>query len=106
GGNVAAAQNSLAAARSGSAGLLPWEASHIGFFETLAAGDADAALAALRIHLTTWPRDALALTPTAFTNGLIGSSGRSDAKRAMIELLDNLAPHYGDDWWFLAHHGM
>ena len=24
----------------------------------------------------------------------------------MLELLDTLAPSYGDDWWFTAHHGM
>jgi tetratricopeptide (TPR) repeat protein len=24
----------------------------------------------------------------------------------MIDLLDSLAPYYGDDWWFMAHHGM
>lgn len=105
-GNVAAAFESLAAARAVSAGLSAWEASHIAFFELLAAGAAETALAALRVHLNAWPRDALALTPTAFTNGLIGSSGRADAKRAMIDLLDSLAPHYGDDWWFTAHHAM
>ncbi len=106
GGNAGAALESLAAARSVSAGLSAWEASHITFFELLAAGDAEAALAALRVHLNTWPRDALALTPTAFTNGLIGSSGRADAKRTQIQLLDSLARYYGDDWWFTAHHGM
>jgi hypothetical protein len=105
-GNMAAALESLAAARAVSGDLCAWEVRHIAFFELLAAGQAEAALAALRVHLKTWPRDALALTPTAFTNGLIGSSGRADAKRAMIDLLDSLAPHYGDDWWFTAHHGM
>jgi hypothetical protein len=24
----------------------------------------------------------------------------------LLELLDRLAPSYGDDWWFTAHHGM
>jgi tetratricopeptide (TPR) repeat protein len=46
------------------------------------------------------------LGTTAFTNGLIGSSGRAGQKRALLELLDGLAPSYGDDWWFTAHHGM
>ena len=27
-------------------------------------------------------------------------------KRMLLGLLDRLAPHYGDDWWFTAHHGM
>jgi len=105
-GDTAAALISLAAAKAVSAGLSAREASHIAFLETLAGGQAEAALAALLAHVNTWPRDALVLTPTAFTNGLIGSSGRADAKRAMIGLLDGLAQYYGDDWWFLAHHGM
>jgi tetratricopeptide (TPR) repeat protein len=105
-GEVAVAREAIAVAKALSGAVSEREASHIAFFELLSAGDADAALAALRVHLKTWPRDALALTPTAFTNGLIGSSGRADAKHAMIELLDELAPSYGDDWWFLAHHGM
>jgi hypothetical protein len=58
------------------------------------------------VHLNAWPRDALVLGTTAFTNGLIGSSGRAGQKRALLELLDGLAPRYGDDWWFTAHHGM
>jgi Flp pilus assembly protein TadD len=72
----------------------------------LSAGDAEAALAALPVHLNAWPRDALVLATAAFTNGLIGSSGRVGQKRALLELLDGLAPSYGDDWWFMAHHGM
>src|SRR5207248_2734840 len=57
-------------------------------------------------HLDTWPRDVLVLGTTAFTNGLIGSSGRAGQKRMLLDLLDRLAPYYGDDWWFTAHHGM
>jgi tetratricopeptide (TPR) repeat protein len=48
----------------------------------------------------------MVLGTTAFTNGLIGSSGRADQKRVLLDLLDALAPIYGDDWWFTAHHGM
>src|SRR5271155_4880184 len=57
-------------------------------------------------HLNAWPRDALVLATAAFTNGLIGSSGRAGQKRMLLEFLDGLAPSYGDDWWFTAHHGM
>jgi tetratricopeptide (TPR) repeat protein len=106
GGSGPAALASMATAKTVSSGLPAWEASHIAFFELFAAGDAQAALAALLEHLRAWPRDALALTSTAFTNGLIGSSGRTGVKREMIGLLDGLAPAYGDDWWFTAHHGM
>jgi hypothetical protein len=36
-------------------------------------------------------------------NGLIGASGRLGQKRQIAALMDSLAPHYGDDFWFLAH---
>jgi tetratricopeptide (TPR) repeat protein len=105
-GDAAAARASMAAANSLAAGLSAREASHIAFFDLLVAGDAEAALAVLPAHLSAWPRDALVLGTTAFTNGLIGSSGRAGQKRALLDLLDRLAPSYGDDWWFTAHHGM
>jgi tetratricopeptide (TPR) repeat protein len=105
-GDAAAARASMAAANSLSAGLSAREASHIAFFDLLSAGDTETALAALPAHLNAWPRDAVVLGTTAFTNGLIGSSGRVGQKRALLDLLDRLAPSYGDDWWFTAHHGM
>jgi len=105
-GDAAAARASMAAANSLSPGLSAREASHIEFFDLLVAGDAEAALAVLPAHLNAWPRDALVLGTTAFTNGLIGSSGRAGQKRTLLALLDGLAPSYGDDWWFTAHHGM
>ena len=105
-GATAAARASMAVANSLAAGQSAREASHIAFFNLLAAGDAEAALAALPAHLNAWPRDVVVLATTAFTNGLIGSSGRTGQKRALLELLDRLAPSYGDDWWFTAHHGM
>src|ERR1700724_3632794 len=105
-GDAAAARTSMAAANSLAAGLSAREASHIAFFVLLSVGDAEAALAALPAHLNAWPRDALVLGTTAFTNGLIGSSGRAGQKRALLDLLDRLAPRYGDDWWFQAHHGL
>jgi Tfp pilus assembly protein PilF len=105
-GDAAAARASMMAATSRTAGLSAREASHIAFFDLLVAGDAEAALSALRAHVEIWPRDAVVLATTAFTNGLIGTSGRAGQKRALLDLLENLAPIYGDDWWFTAHHGM
>jgi hypothetical protein len=105
-GDAAAARASMAAANPLAAGLSAREVSHIGFFGLLVAGDAEAALAALPAHLNAWPRDTVVLGTTAFTNGLIGSSGRAGQKRKLLELLDGLATSYRDDWWFTAHHGM
>jgi hypothetical protein len=105
-GDAAAARASMAVADSLAAGLSAREASHIAFFGLLVTGDAQAALSAVYAHLNAWPRDVLVLGTTAFTNGLIGSSGRAGQKRALLDLLDRLAPGYGDDWWFTAHLGM
>src|SRR5690348_523862 len=49
-GDAAAARASMAAANSLAAGLSAREASHIAFFDLLAAGDAEAAFAALPAH--------------------------------------------------------
>jgi tetratricopeptide (TPR) repeat protein len=106
-GDAPAAHEAMAAANALAAGLPAREASHVAYFALLIAGATEAALAALPAHLDAWPRDVLVLATTAFTNGLIGSSGRAGQKRQLLELLDRLAPHYGeDDWWFTAHHGM
>jgi hypothetical protein len=105
-GDAAGARGSMVAANSLAAGLPAREASHVAYLALLVAGDTGGALTALPAHLNAWPRDALVLGTTAFTNGLIGSSGRAGQKRSLLELLDRLAPHYGDDWWFTAHHGM
>src|SRR5262249_14011644 len=105
-GDAKEARASIASANSLSDGLSEREASHIAFFDLLVGGDHERALFALYVHLRAWPRDAVVLGTTAFTNGLIGNSGRAGQKRRLLELLDRLAPIYGDDWWFTAHHGM
>jgi Tfp pilus assembly protein PilF len=105
-GNAAASRASMATANSLTPSLSAREASHVAFFGMLVAGDAEGALSAVHAHLRAWPRDAVVLATTAFTNGLIGSSGRSGQRRALLDLLESLAPIYGDDWWFTAHHGM
>ena len=105
-GNVPAARAALAAAGNLAGGLPPREASHIAFLELVFAGRTDAAIAALHAHLAAWPRDALVLSTAANPNGLIGASGRIGQKHQIAVMMDSLAPHYGDDFWFLAHHAM
>ncbi|HUC09284.1 MAG TPA: hypothetical protein VL985_02525, partial [Stellaceae bacterium] len=82
-GDMAAARASMAAANSLTAGVSLREAGHIAFFDRVVAGDSEAALSALDRHLSAWPRDAMVLATTAFTNGLIGNSGRAGQKRAL-----------------------
>jgi len=105
-GNVAAARAALVAAKDLATRVLEREASHIAYFDLAFAGQTDAAIDALYAHLATWPRDALVLATAANPNGLIGASGRIGQKHQIAALMDSLAPHYGDDYWFLAHHAM
>jgi len=105
-GQMDAARASMAAATAAGGNLPEREASHLALFRLLLSGQSDAALGVLRTHLRTWPRDAMALSANAGQTGLIAMSGLAGRERALAEFLDSLAPHYGDDWWFIAHHGM
>jgi len=105
-GDVGAARLALAAAKGLASDVSEREASHIGFFDLVFAGETEAAIAALYAHLTAWPRDALVVASAANPNGLIGSSGRIGQKHRIAALMDSLAPHYGDDFWFVSYHAM
>lgn len=82
------------------------EASHIDVFRLLFSGQPAAALAAIRAHMRSWPRDALVLSLAANQGGLIGMSGLPGRERDLTDFLETLAPHYGGDWWFDGHYGM
>ena len=99
-------RDSMAAAQAASAGISKRELSHIDVFRPLFAGQQAAALAALRVHMDAWPRDAFALSLAANQGGLIGMSGLADREQDLAAFLTRLAPHYGDDWWFNGHYGM
>src|SRR5438874_748789 len=105
-GDVQKARAALGAAKDVAVGLSEREASHLRFFDFVFACRADAAIAALYKHLTAWPRDALVVASAANPNGLIGGSGRIGQKHQIAVLMDSLAPHYGDDFWFMAYHAM
>jgi len=64
------------------------------------------AIAAAYTHLKAWPRDALVVSSAANPNGVIGGSGRIGQKHQIAALMDSLAPHYSDDFWFLSYHAM
>jgi len=105
-GKVAAAREALTEATSLAGGVPEREASHVAFFDLVFAGRTDAAIAALHAHLAAWPRDALVVASAANPNGVIGGSGRIGQKHQIAVLMDGLAPHYGEDFWFLAYHAM
>jgi len=100
GSDVTGAQGAIATAQGLANGLPERDASHIDVFRLLVGGKADAALAAVRSHVATWPRDALVASTAANQTGLIGTSGRAGREQDQLDFLQGLAPHYGDDWWF------
>src|SRR5882672_9245511 len=105
-GEVAAARAALAAAKGLASDVSDRAASHIGFFDLVFAGQTEAALSALYVHLAAWPRDALVVASAANPNGLIGSSGCIGQKHQIAALMDSLAATYGDDFWFVSYHAM
>ena len=105
-GDIAGMRASFATALSLSDPGSARERSHIEVFRHLFAGQPVSALAALRAHVETWPRDALVLSLAANQGGLIGMSGLPGREQGLVDFLERLAPHYGEDWWFNAHYGM
>jgi tetratricopeptide (TPR) repeat protein len=80
------------------------ERQHVEVLALVVEGQGAAALHAARTHLREFPRDAMVLAPCTGVFGLIGFSGRQGREAEMLALLDGLATHYGDDWWFgMAH---
>jgi tetratricopeptide (TPR) repeat protein len=104
-GRLAEARAAAARARALAGGISRRERQHVGAIGVLVDGDAPGALAAVRAHLAEFPRDAIVLSLAVGAFGLIAFSGRPDHNALLLALLDDLAPHYGDDWWFAFAHG-
>ncbi|HRD76899.1 MAG TPA: tetratricopeptide repeat protein [Hyphomicrobiaceae bacterium] len=81
------------------------ERSHIGVYQEIISGKPPVALEKSKAHIAEWPRDAFALSPSCSVFGLIGFSGLKGREVEQLALLDPLARHYGDDWWFRCVHG-
>jgi tetratricopeptide (TPR) repeat protein len=82
------------------AGTSEREQSHIAIFDKILTGQGEAALAAIKQHLETWPRDAMAFAPATSVFGLIGFCGRAGREQEQLEMIAPLEKHYGDDWWY------
>jgi tetratricopeptide (TPR) repeat protein len=104
-GRLPEAKAAAARARSLTGAISRRERQHVEAIGILLDGDAPGALAAVRAHLTEFPRDALVLSLAVGAFGLIAFSGRPDHNALLLALLEDLAPHYGDDWWFAFAHG-
>src|SRR6185295_17565863 len=83
-GNLTAMRESLATSLSHSESGSARDLSHIEVFRHLFSGQAVAALAAIRAHVETWPRDALVLSLAANQGGLIGMSGLPGREQALV----------------------
>jgi tetratricopeptide (TPR) repeat protein len=99
------AKEAAARAQSLCESVTPHERRHVEAIALAINGAATEALAMVRAHASEYPRDALPLSLALGVFGLLGFSGRSDHHEAQLELLEELAPHWGDDWWFLGYLG-
>lgn len=104
-GRLAEAREAIGRARALAAGTSPREQGHVRILDLLTGGEPAKALEALLVHVEAFPRDALPLSTALGAFGLYGFSGRADHDAARLELCRKLAPHYGEDWWFLTHLG-
>jgi tetratricopeptide (TPR) repeat protein len=95
------AQRAVDRARRYAAGLTRRERRHVEVIATWIGGDAARARALAVEHLEEFPRDALVLSLAEF---LLTRSGRRDRHAAALAHLAHLAPHYGEDWYFLGLH--
>lgn len=55
-----------------------------------------------REHLKQYPRDAMVLAPCTGVFGLVGFSGRKGREQELRDLMEGLAPHWGEDPFFLT----
>jgi Tfp pilus assembly protein PilF len=81
------------------------EARHIEIIAQAIDGNGPGSLALLEEHVGEYPRDGFALSLALGVFGLLGFSGRLDHHEAQLALLERLAPHWGEDWWFLTYLG-
>jgi tetratricopeptide (TPR) repeat protein len=65
-------------------------------------GGSAKAYALAREHLKNYPTDSMVLAPCTGVFGLIGFSGRKGRELELRQLMEELAPHYGDESWFLV----
>ncbi len=98
------ARAAAARARARAAGASRRERQHVEAVALVVEGRGAEALAAVQAHVAEFPRDAVVLSLAHGAFGLIGFGGTPDHDAELLALLEGLAPHYGEDWWFLASH--
>jgi tetratricopeptide (TPR) repeat protein len=81
------------------------ERSHVEALARSIRGNPIAALEQVLAHVDRWPRDATILSLPLGAFGLFAFSGMSGHPQAGVDLCERMAPHYGEDWWFLTYLG-
>jgi len=84
--------------------LSSFEKSQIGTLSLLLTGKIPAAIKSIHEHLRHYPRDAIVAQTCMGVFGLIGFSGQPGREAEQLAFTTSLAPHFGDDWWFLGQH--
>ncbi|MDD9909307.1 MAG: tetratricopeptide repeat protein [Ahrensia sp.] len=85
-------------------GLSDWETTNVELSALILTGKGGAALPKIREHLLDYPRDAMLAQTCMGVFGLIGFSGQPGREAEMLAFSSALAPHYGEDWWYLGAH--
>lgn len=85
-------------------GVTAREASQLNALNLILTGKVGDGYAAIRAHLLEYPRDAMICQTCTGVFGLIGFSGQPGREAELLAFTTSLAPHYGDDWWFLGQH--
>lgn len=100
--NPVGARDAMATAMSLAASLPEKEASHLNVMDLLISGKIPAAYTAMRAHVVDHPRDVMLSHICTGVFGLIGFSGQPGREAELLAYTTSLAPHYGDDWWYLS----
>lgn len=88
-----------ATALAASDGVTDRERSAVAALGAVLTGDCARATAVLTGHLTVYPLDAFALSVAVPT---VAFSGVTETCEQVWPLVEQCAPHYGDDWWFTS----
>ena len=102
-GDMPAAAQALAKARSFATGATAREISHIEALSRIFSGQ-PGAYNVICYHLDSYPRDAILAQTCSSVFGLIGFSGQPGREAEMLAFNAKLLPHYGEDWWAISQY--
>lgn len=94
----------LERARALSDGVTGQEAGAIAALGPMLEGRGAEAYPLIRAHVVTYPRDVLLAQTCMGVFGLIGFSGQLGREAEQLAYASALAPHFGEDWWFLCQY--